>query len=82
MCTLKTSTAAFLKVLYPSPRRSNPLIRPRLLDPKWTREETDYLFELVRQYDGRFYVVHDRYEFPNSEGTSRSLEVSYANVMY
>ena len=53
-----------------------------MLDPKWTREETDYLFELVRQYDGRFYVVHDRYEFPNSEGTSRSLEVSYANVMY
>ncbi|KAI0329529.1 hypothetical protein GY45DRAFT_1279515 [Cubamyces sp. BRFM 1775] len=47
----------------------------RLLeDPKWTREETDYLFELVRQYDGRFYVVHDRYEYPNSDGTSRSLE--------
>ncbi|KAI9000718.1 hypothetical protein BD414DRAFT_472532 [Trametes punicea] len=47
----------------------------RLLeDPKWTKEETDYLFELVRQYDGRFYVIHDRYEYPSPEGSTRSLE--------
>ncbi|KAI9064844.1 hypothetical protein FKP32DRAFT_1591067 [Trametes sanguinea] len=47
----------------------------RLLeDPKWTKEETDYLFELVRQYDARFYVVHDRYEYPSPEGSSRTLE--------
>nr|VWO97275.1 N/A [Ganoderma boninense] len=31
-------------------------------DPKWTKEETDYLFHLVRDYDGRFFVVHDRLE--------------------
>ncbi|KAL7282633.1 LOW QUALITY PROTEIN: hypothetical protein ACG7TL_004105 [Trametes sanguinea] len=43
-------------------------------DSKWTKEETDYLFELVRQYDARFYVVHDRYEFPSPEGSSRTLE--------
>ncbi|RPD66839.1 hypothetical protein L226DRAFT_608127 [Lentinus tigrinus ALCF2SS1-7] len=45
----------------------------RLLDDSsWTKEETDYLFNLVREYDGRFYVVHDRYEYPN--GPQRSLE--------
>ncbi|KAH8094905.1 hypothetical protein BXZ70DRAFT_1009849 [Cristinia sonorae] len=42
------------------------------VDKEWTKEETDYLFELVREYDGRFYVVGDRYEFPN--GPQRSLE--------
>ncbi|KAI0355387.1 hypothetical protein OH77DRAFT_1424874 [Trametes cingulata] len=47
----------------------------RLLeDQDWTKEETDYLFDLVRQYDGRFYVVHDRYEYPHSDGNQRSLE--------
>ncbi|TFK90862.1 hypothetical protein K466DRAFT_583325 [Polyporus arcularius HHB13444] len=45
----------------------------RLLeDSSWTKEETDYLFNLVREYDGRFFVVHDRYEYPN--GPRRSLE--------
>ncbi|PIL37430.1 transcription factor [Ganoderma sinense ZZ0214-1] len=45
----------------------------RLLeDSKWTKEETDYLFNLVRDYDGRFFVVHDRYEFPGRP--ERSLE--------
>ena len=40
----------------------------------WTKEETDYLFDLVREYDQRFYVVGDRYDFPG--GPPRSLEVS------
>ncbi|OBZ70255.1 SWR1-complex protein 4 [Grifola frondosa] len=43
-----------------------------LEDSEWTKEETDYLFNLVREYDNRFYVVGDRYDFPN--GPERSLE--------
>ncbi|THH30334.1 hypothetical protein EUX98_g3846 [Antrodiella citrinella] len=43
-----------------------------LQDKEWTKEETDYLFELVREYDGRFYVVGDRYDYPG--GSTRSLE--------
>ncbi|TBU33025.1 hypothetical protein BD311DRAFT_749067 [Dichomitus squalens] len=43
-----------------------------LEDSNWTKEETDYLFNLVREYDGRFLVVHDRYEYPG--GTERPLE--------
>ena len=41
-------------------------------DKEWTKEETDYLFDLVRSYDARFYIVADRYEYP---GTNRTMEV-------
>ncbi|EGO27874.1 hypothetical protein SERLADRAFT_447095 [Serpula lacrymans var. lacrymans S7.9] len=45
----------------------------RFLDDKeWTKEETDYLFELVRDYDMRWYIIYDRYEYP--DGTPRSME--------
>ena len=47
-------------------------------DPEWTKEETDYLFNLMREYDGRFFVVHDRYEYPN--GPERSIEARTTNV--
>jgi len=30
-------------------------------DPEWTKEETDYLFNLIHEYDCRFYIVTDRY---------------------
>lgn len=44
-----------------------------LEDPYWSREETDYLFALVKEYDVRFFVIHDRYDFP--EGKPRSMQV-------
>lgn len=49
----------------------------RRADQDWTKEETDYLFDLVRDYDGRFYIVHDRYEYvhPDSKKPERTLEV-------
>jgi DNA methyltransferase 1-associated protein 1 len=47
-------------------------------DPEWTKEETDYLFNLIREYDTRFYIVNDRYDFPG--GPPRSMEVSYSNL--
>ncbi|TFY54337.1 hypothetical protein EVG20_g9749, partial [Dentipellis fragilis] len=43
-----------------------------LEDPEWTKEETDYLFDMVREFDSRFYIVTDRYDYPN--GTPRSME--------
>ncbi|KAI0638499.1 hypothetical protein C8Q77DRAFT_1091472 [Trametes polyzona] len=48
----------------------------RLLeDQDWTKEETDYLFELVKEYDGRFYIVHDRYDYPRPDDLPpRALE--------
>jgi hypothetical protein len=46
------------------------------IDPEWSKEETDYLFQIIEDYDSRFLVVHDRYEFPG--GVPRSLEVRIA----
>ena len=43
------------------------------LDKEWSQDETDYLFNLAREYDSRWYIIHDRYEFPN--GVPRTLEV-------
>jgi DNA methyltransferase 1-associated protein 1 len=35
----------------------------RLQSQDWTRHETDYLFSLCREYDLRFPVIWDRYEY-------------------
>ncbi|KAF8605371.1 hypothetical protein BDV93DRAFT_438963 [Ceratobasidium sp. AG-I] len=43
-----------------------------LQDPEWSREETDYLFDMAREYDVRFLVMHDRYSFPG--GVERTVE--------
>ncbi|CAE6505686.1 unnamed protein product [Rhizoctonia solani] len=43
-----------------------------LTDPDWSREETDYLFQVAREHDVRFFVMHDRYDFPG--GKERTLE--------
>ena len=43
------------------------------IDQEWSKEETDYLFQMIEDYDSRFLVVHDRYESPG--GIPRSLEV-------
>jgi len=32
------------------------------LDNTWTKEETDYLWELCKQFDLRFIIIHDRYD--------------------
>ncbi|EJD48360.1 hypothetical protein AURDEDRAFT_136078 [Auricularia subglabra TFB-10046 SS5] len=44
-----------------------------LEDAEWTKEETDYLMALVKEYDARFYVVSDRYEYGHG-GVRRSIE--------
>jgi len=33
-------------------------------DSGWSKEETDYLFDLVKAYTARFYIILDRYEYP------------------
>jgi len=42
-------------------------------DHHWSRAETDYLFDLCRQYDLRFIVIADRYDW--KEQPNRSMEV-------
>jgi len=48
-------------------------------DNEWTKEETDYLFKIVGEYDSRWYVIHDRYDYP--EGVARTLEVRLVRGM-
>ena len=42
-----------------------------LKDDDWSREETDYLIDLCDEYDLRFIVIADRYEWA---GRARSIE--------
>ncbi|KAG2230385.1 hypothetical protein INT48_004196 [Thamnidium elegans] len=51
-----------------------------LTDTDWSKEETDYLFELCRQYDLRFPVIEDRYEFENKTRTMEDLKDRYYSV--
>ncbi|KAF7355467.1 SWR1-complex protein 4 [Mycena sanguinolenta] len=43
-----------------------------LEDSEWTKEETDYLMKIVAEYDTRWYVIYDRYEFAG--GVARTME--------
>ncbi|KAL7420807.1 swr complex subunit [Cryptotrichosporon argae] len=49
-----------------------------LTDPGWTPHETAYLFDLLREYDLRFVVAADRYEYRAPKGDAelktRSVE--------
>jgi DNA methyltransferase 1-associated protein 1 len=38
-------------------------------DPDWSKDETDYLLAMCRQYDTRFIIIHDRWH-----RTPRSVE--------
>ncbi|KAI0796325.1 hypothetical protein BC629DRAFT_1504858 [Irpex lacteus] len=51
-----------------------------LADKEWTKEETDYLFDLVKSYDARFYVVADRYEYPGSNRSMEDMKERYYSV--
>lgn len=55
-----------------------------LLDGDWSQQETNYLFDLLRQYDLRFVVAADRYSYVDSKtvgpGKKRGIEVSLNTV--
>lgn len=41
-----------------------------LQEPYWTRKQTDRLFQLCRQFDLRFIVIHDSFTSPSSTDTN------------
>ena len=43
-----------------------------LHDENWSRQETDYLFELCKRFDLRFIIIHDRWD--RQRFTNRSVE--------
>ncbi|KAJ5725723.1 uncharacterized protein N7483_007080 [Penicillium malachiteum] len=55
---------------------SDEVYNRHLQNNEWTREETDYLMELVHDYDLRWVVIADRYEYQprvDSEADSNAL---------
>lgn len=56
-----------------------------LVDPNWSADETRYLFDLLRQYDLRFVVAGDRYEYRGPRGQDpvkkRSIEVGEQSLI-
>ncbi|KAK9727462.1 swr complex subunit, variant 2 [Basidiobolus ranarum] len=51
-----------------------------LTQENWTKEETDYLFELCQQYDLRFVVIADRYSFSGVEKSMEDMKERYYSV--
>ncbi|KAF7332045.1 Myb-like domain-containing protein [Mycena kentingensis (nom. inval.)] len=55
-----------------------------LQDEDWSREETDFLMNIVQEFDLRWHVIHDRYEFPQPEDkpprTMEDLKDRYCSV--
>lgn len=48
-------------------------------DPDWTKDETDYLWSLCSDFDLRWIVIADRYEWEHRERTSEDLKDRYYN---
>ncbi|KAK6526941.1 swr complex subunit [Arthrobotrys megalospora] len=51
-----------------------------LKDDDWSRQETDYLFNLIADYDLRWVVIADRYEFEGKDRTMEDLKARYYSV--
>ncbi|KAF2117726.1 hypothetical protein BDV96DRAFT_570801 [Lophiotrema nucula] len=45
----------------------------------WSREETDYLFRMIKDYSYRWAVVWDRYDYKPAENSSLAVQESTAN---
>lgn len=46
-----------------------------LQDASWTREDTDLLFRLCKEYDLRFIIIHDRFQDQSPSAQFRRTEV-------
>ncbi|MCO5589090.1 hypothetical protein L7F22_043056 [Adiantum nelumboides] len=51
------------------------------VDPKWTKQETDQLFELCEQFDLRFIVIADRFHPPRTVEELKSRYYSAAKAV-
>ena len=72
---LKTSTIVYWKVVHCN---LSTYSFSWFTDRDWTREETDYLFSLIHEYDVRFYIVADRYDFKPSPPRNQHHETPAA----
>jgi DNA methyltransferase 1-associated protein 1 len=57
------SSFAKFNVKVSVPQYNDDQYQSNLQSSEWTKEETDYLLELAREYDLRWAIIWDRYEF-------------------
>ncbi|RYP32432.1 hypothetical protein DL767_005196 [Monosporascus sp. MG133] len=69
---LEDSMFAKFNVKVDIPEYSDDQYKYNLTSNEWTKEETDYLFDLAREFDLRWPLIWDRYDYKPSlpEGTS------------
>ncbi|ERT01841.1 DNA methyltransferase 1-associated protein 1 [Sporothrix schenckii 1099-18] len=54
------------------PQYSDDQYAANLQHPDWTKEETDYLMELVKDFDLRWPLIWDRYDYRPADGAAAS----------
>jgi DNA methyltransferase 1-associated protein 1 len=78
---MEDSAFAKYNVRVAVPQYSEDQYSSNLENANWTKEETDYLLELARDYDLRWPIIWDRYEFtPKSAPGETSEDTSKAVV--
>lgn len=60
---IEDSTFAKFNVRVQTPKYDDEQYNTKLQSEDWSREETDYLMDLVQEYDLRWPVIWDRYEY-------------------
>ncbi|KAI6383601.1 hypothetical protein MCOR25_000054 [Pyricularia grisea] len=61
--TIEDSAFAKFNVKVDVPQYNDDQYNSRLQSAEWTKEETDYLLELVRDFDLRWPLIWDRYDY-------------------
>ncbi|KAK7917273.1 SWR1-complex protein 4 [Apiospora marii] len=65
---LEDSSFAKFNVKVDVPQYSEDQYNSTLANNDWTKDETDYLMEVVRDYDLRWPIIWDRYEYQAKDG--------------
>lgn len=62
------------------PQYSDDQYTANLQHPDWTKEETDYLMEVVKDFDLRWPLIWDRYDYRPTDGSASSPSSSAADL--
>ncbi|KAF2100693.1 hypothetical protein NA57DRAFT_36303 [Rhizodiscina lignyota] len=62
-----------------TPSYDDEFYEAKLKDDDWSREETDYLMEMVKDYSMRWIIIADRWKFVPKVAESQALDNSAAN---
>jgi DNA methyltransferase 1-associated protein 1 len=78
---VEDSIFAKYNVQIQKPTYSDEQYESNLKHPDWSREETDYLVDLTAEYDLRWTLIWDRYDYKPPAPSSESIEVDGGAVV-